>query len=171
MVILALCVYQISRTNLLCAIISSCVLIYFCEFSCPLRLFYTVRLLDTLEYILTNGSIPNSNRLDGLYFIFIHFIIFKCTNWSIAHWLQCNHNLFIDFLFIDYVVPSLLGNQNFWVVKGPKRSFTFADIPHRPWCYVLRYFDKRQAFYTTNLNFFTGLMTSITNGYLRKSRV
>ena len=48
-VILALCVYQISRTNLPSAIISLCAIIDFWSFSHPVRLFHAVRLFDTQD--------------------------------------------------------------------------------------------------------------------------
>ena len=34
-----------------------------------------------------------------------------------------------------------------WFMKGPKILLAFADIPPRSWCYVLRYFAKRQWFF------------------------
>ena len=46
-------IYHISRTNLPCAVITSCAFIYFWEFSCPVRLFHTMRLLDNVEYVNT----------------------------------------------------------------------------------------------------------------------
>ena len=45
-----LCTYLAIATLKACALISYCALIYFEEKICPVRLFHTVRLLDTLEY-------------------------------------------------------------------------------------------------------------------------